>query len=132
MITLTKYMIMTGEISGWISVVSEEDARLNAFSLFPGQAMLDGLWEKETYYIDNEEALLRPVIVIPTSHELALNTDWHLPDIPEGTEVIIDGDVVGTADATGLTLSFDTPGVWPVTLVPPFPWVKANCEVVVE
>jgi len=68
---------------------------------------------------------------LPEAHSLTVNEDWVLADIPEGTEVKVDGEVVGTVDNTGLTLSFSAAGVWQVKLLPPFPWLEASCEVTV-
>jgi hypothetical protein len=82
-------------------------------------------------YILNGTVAPRPVIGLPTAYTITANTDWVILDVPAGTEVEIDGEVVGTTDETGLTLSFAAPGVWPVTLRPPFPWVEASCEVTV-
>ena len=102
--------------------------------LFPedqGFAWVGGAWSKETHYVLNGEPTPRPATRLPATHTVAANTDWILSDVPEGTEVEVDGEIVGTTDATGLTLSFDAPGVWPVTLRPPFPWIEANCVVTV-
>lgn len=55
-----------------------------------------------------------------------------IPDLPEGTSVYVDGDLVGVIDHTNeLALSFADPGVWPVRLEPPFPWLPSDIEVTV-
>jgi hypothetical protein len=73
----------------------------------------------------------RPNLNVTGVKQLTVNEDWIVTDIPEGTEVEIDGEVVGTVDNTGLTLSFSAAGVWQVNLHPPFPWIEASCEVTV-
>lgn len=74
----------------------------------------------------------RPGLVdMPTTKTLAVDEDWPIPGVPDGTEVWIDGVLAGTTDATGLTLSFPLATVWKLRLVPPFPWMPADCEVTV-
>ncbi len=131
MIALTKYITATGEIFGQISVSSEEDAMLNTFSLEMGQALIEGHFDGRDHYVIDGEAVSRPVTGLPASHDLAVGVDWSVADVPEGTQVLIDGVEVGEVDATGLVLSFSLAGVWSVDLVPPFPWVEASCEVTV-
>lgn len=102
--------------------------------LFPedqGFSWVDGEWSAETHYVLNGEPTPRPSTGLPEAHTIPANTDWTIADVPVGTEVEIDGEVVGTTDETGLTLSFTAPGVWPVTLRPSFPWTEASCEVTV-
>ncbi len=131
MIELTKYTISTGHITGYLKVGTEQEVTGNVFMLPEGQALIDGEWEAETHYILNDEGLPRPTTGLPLSHELASDTDWSLPNVPEGTKVLIDGEEAGTVDATGLVLTFALAGVWRVGLRPPFPWLDASCEVTV-
>lgn len=102
--------------------------------LFPedqGFSWVDGEWSKETHYVLNEAATPRPATGLPVTHTIATNTDWIVPDVPEGTVVEIDGTEAGVVDAVGLTLAFDLAGIWQVRLRPPFPWLEASCEVTV-
>ena len=74
----------------------------------------------------------RPVLELGDRYALSLNTDWDVLGIPEGSTVIIDGEEAGTTDASGLTLSFEFPGIYVLEIRPPFPWRDAKCEVTVS
>lgn len=82
-------------------------------------------------YVSEGLRLARPEISIPATHQLAVNTDWTIPGVPEGTLVIINGEESGEVDASGLVLEFSDTGVWKLELRPPFPWRDAICEVTV-
>lgn len=69
---------------------------------------------------------------VPPAKTLAVDEDWPISGIPDGTAVWIDGTPAGVVDATGLVLSFPRAGVWRVRLEPPFPWKIAECEVTVS
>jgi hypothetical protein len=92
---------------------------------------VEGLWDGMSHYVSEGEAVPRPATGLPAAHTLAADTDWTVPDVPEGTAVRIDGEDMGTTDAEGLTLTFAAAGVWRVDLGPPFPWLPASCEVTV-
>lgn len=117
--------------TGRILFYNEGDELSLVFPINPEFGWADGKWDTETHYVVNAVAQLRPVAGLPADHTIPTATDWTISDVPAGTEVEIDGEVMGVTDDTGLTLSFDAPGVWPVTLRPPFPWIKASCEVTV-
>lgn len=68
---------------------------------------------------------------VPATKALAVDEDWAIPGIPDGTEVWVDGALSATVDATGLTLSFHLAATWSLRLVPPFPAKPATCEVTV-
>lgn len=128
MMEFTKYDTQAGRITGFFIVSTASEAET---SLSESEAKIEGMWDAYTHYIVGGQATPRPVTGLPATHTVPASTDWIIPDVPLGTEVEIDGEVMGQTDETGLTLSFDTPGVWPVTLRPPFPWIEANCEVTV-
>lgn len=129
MIEFTRYDIGTGRVTGFFIVSVPADAA--ASLLHENEAVVTGLWRSETHYVLSGEPTPRPTTGLPETHTITASTDWILSDVPAGTEVEVDGEVVGTTDETGLTLTFDTPGVWPMTLRPPFPWIEASCEVTV-
>jgi hypothetical protein len=128
MIEFTKYDTTTRRITGFfiVSTASEAEA-----SLSESEAIIKSIWDADTHYIAGGHATPRPSTGLPATYTIAASTDWTISDVPAGTEVEIDGEAMGITDDTGLTLSFDVPGVWPVTLRPPFPWIKASCEVTV-
>lgn len=123
----TAYEPATGKLL-WVSYGPEETI------LFPddqGYSWVDGEWSKETHYVLNDTVTPRPATGLPVTRTVVASTDWIVPEVPEGTLVLIDGVEVGEVDETGLVLSFSLAGVWSVDLVPPFPWVEASCEVTV-
>ena len=104
----------------------EIDAVLN---IGEGGAMVAGDINGETHYWDGSTVLARPEYDLPTTHTLPVNTEWTLTDVPNGTEVLIDGATAGVVDDGELTLTFPEPRLWRVELRPPFPWRDAKCEV---
>lgn len=127
--TLVIYATATGRIERLTA------RRLGDPYLGPGQAVLDAsplplsdvLW---SYHVADGLLQPRPVTGLPATHALALDTDWTVPDVPDGTEVTIDDIPVGTVSG-GLVLNFAEPGAWRVGLVPPFPHMPAACVVTV-
>lgn len=101
------------------------------FPELPDLGWVDGQWDGATHYALDGEAVPRPVTGLPAIHSIAAGIDWPIADVPAGTTVLINGEQVGTVDATGLTLSFALAGIWRVDLRPPFPWIEASCEVAV-
>ena len=92
----------------------------------------DGVFvSPEDHFLDGEEIRDRPATELPEGYSTTINTDWSIGNVPAGTDVKVDDEVVGVTDDTGLTLSFSASGVWLVKLLPPFPWVEASCEVTV-
>jgi hypothetical protein len=129
MMRFIRYETGDGRIVGSIMVGTLGEA---VNSLFTGtDAVIEGTADSAFSYVANDEVCARPDTGLPANHTIPTNTDWAIPDVPAGTEVEIDGVVQGVTDDTGLTITFDAPGVWPVTLRPPFPWVEASCEVTV-
>ena len=104
----------------------EIDAVLN---IGEGETMVAGDINGETHYWDGSTVLTRPEYALPAAHTLPVNTDWTLADVPNGTEVLIDGATAGTVDDGELTLTFPEARLWRVELRPPFPWRDATCEV---
>lgn len=124
---LTVYDLSTGRIR---YTVEGSEGLVGA----PGDSSAHSIadrWDGATYYVVDQEPVLRPATGLPVSHQLASGADWSVPDVPEGTVVLVNGSEVGTVDATGLELRFALAGVWRVDLRPPFPWIEASCEVIV-
>jgi hypothetical protein len=96
-----------------------------------GLESLDGLYRGDEYYILSGTPTIRPITGLPETQSLNVGVDWFVTNVPENTDVEVDGELVGTTDATGLTLNFSASGIWPVVLRPPFPWLEASCEVTV-
>lgn len=129
MMHFTRYETATGRIVGFIMVPTLGEAMDSLFN--DTDMVVEGQADPKTHYILDEEITPRPATGLPATHTIPVSTDWTIPDVPAGTEVEIDGEVMGVTDETGLTLSFDASGIWPVTLRPPFPWIEATCEVTV-
>lgn len=117
----------TGEV---LSILTGTEG-IDALNTPDGCEAISGHYDYFTQYVVNGNAIQRPTTGLPSEHTMATNTDWIIADVPAGTEVEIDGEVVAVTDDTGLTLNFSASGIWPVTLRPPFPWVEASCEVTV-
>ena len=94
--------------------------------------VVEGHFDEHLKWINNGEVKDRPATGLPKSHTLPRDTDWTVPDVPEGAEVVIDEHSAGTVDGDGLVLSFPEPGEYRVELRPPFPWRSATCEVTVQ
>ena len=97
----------------------------------PGETALPLAGRDDLHWIDGGVVTDRPATGLPATHEVSADTDWPVADVPEGTDVLIDGASVGTVDETGLVLNFPTAGLWRVRLLPPFPWRPADCVVTV-
>jgi hypothetical protein len=97
-----------------------------------GQTAFAAHGRDDTHWVDGGAVVLRPATGLPEAHTLAADADWPVPDVPEGTAVLIDGAAAGEVDGGGLVLSFGTPGAVRVSLRPPFPWRPADCVVTVE
>ena len=109
-----------------LSVVNHQPAVGEAV-LVVGQMVLD-----TQDWVNGSVVEQRPGLPdLPTTMALAVDADWVIPGIPDGTAVWIDGNLIGTVDASGLTLSFPLAAAWQVRLEPPFPWKSAECEVTV-
>lgn len=96
-----------------------------------GGGWVEGHHDGAVSYVADGAVTPRPDTGLPASHTLPTDTDWTLPDVPEGTQVLIDGAEAGTVDGDGLTLTFPEAREWHVELRPPFPWRAAECEVTV-
>ena len=119
----------TGRIHQQMRLLNAEEADMNAPE---GGGWVKGHHDPATKWIDSGEVKDRPATGMPKTHTLPRDTDWTVPDVPEGAEVVIDGHSAGTVDGDGLVLSFPEPGVYSVELRPPFPWRPATCEVTVQ
>jgi hypothetical protein len=108
---------------------SECDATVAASDTLTG--WVEGTWGAGTHYIANGEVIERPQTGLPSAHTLPQGTDWAVPNVPDGTRVYVDGEDLGVTDPLGLVLSFVAPGLWQVSLDPPWPWQPASCEVTV-
>ena len=126
----TVYDATTGEIL-WRFQGSEAGAALQASD---GRALLLGAHDGATHYVADGAVTPRPATGLPAAHSLPVGTDWPVADVPEGTEVWTgrEGEapaLAGIVDGDGLVLSFPEPGLWRVSLAPPWPWRPATCDV---
>ena len=128
MIMVTTYDA-EGRIKQRMRLLNEAEAYMNVPE---GGGWIEGRHDAETKWIDNGGVKDRPATGMPKSHTLPRDTDWTVPDVPEGAELVIDGHSAGTVDGDGLVLSFPEPGAYRVELRPPFPWQPATCEVTVQ
>ena len=124
MIEITTYD-SAGRLRQQMTLLDEAEADLNG-------DWIAGHWSGQEYYVENGILEPRPSLTLPESHALLIGADWDVLGVPEGSSVIIDAEESGTVDASGLTLSFQFPGVYAVRIVPPFPTREASCEVTVS
>ena len=96
-----------------------------------GGGWIEGRYDGAVSYVGDGAVAPRPVTGLPEAHGLPTDTDWTLPDVPSGTQVLIEGAEAGVTDAEGLVLTFPEARLWHVELRPPFPWRAAECEVTV-
>lgn len=93
---------------------------------------VSGRVDDEARYVSAHGTLaVRPSMNVPTSRAMTLLEEWDVA-APEGTSVMVNGEVVGTADEDGLTLTFPLPAVYSVEFFPPVPWLGGGCTVTVE
>ena len=116
----------------WGGVISGKSDIHRQASPDLGVSIVRGRHDAATKWIEGGEVKDRPATGMPETHTLPRDTDWTVPDVPEGAEVVIDGHSAGTVDGDGLVLSFPEPGEYRVELRPPFPWRPAACEVTVQ
>lgn len=101
-------------------------------NLQEGEAAIEGKYEPSEYFIHQGQAKPRVSVYDGPGFTVGTLDEITIPGLPEGTEVYVDGDLAGGVDHTNeLVLSFASPGVWPVRLEPPFPWLPAEFEVTV-
>ena len=113
-----------GKINQVMTLKNTEEADLNG-------TWIEGHWPASEYYIEGDQAVERPAIGLPETHAVNVNTDWVIPNIPEGTEVFIDEESAGVVDEDDLVLVFGLAATYKVRVEPPFPWKPATCEVTV-
>lgn len=127
--TVREYLIH--DEKGEIMLLVSCDESVIELHLKAGEGYIEGRANQKRQMVVDGQVVNRPAPSMPETHTIPASTDWTISDMPAGTEVEIDGEVMGVTDETGLTLNFAAPGVWPVILRPPFPWVEASCEVTV-
>lgn len=133
MLTKCKFNTTTGEILYSVSA----DEKLFVFTNEIGFDWLvgnfDGRNHHAVYDTDEWTAVERPSLELPSTHSLTTADTWSLPDVPDGTTVVIDGEEAGVvSDGNGLILGpFPLAGTWQIELHTPFPWRHARCEVIV-
>lgn len=123
--------LATGEIvrSGSCrqSMVAAQAVNPGEASMAVGQMVAD-----TTDWVNAGLVEQRPIIVnVPSTKALVVDEDWVIAGVPDGTEVYVDGSLVGTVDLTGLTLAFPVAADWAVDLIPPFPYRPSSCVVTV-
>ena len=72
---------------------------------------------------------------MPAAGILATGEEWLISNVPPGTAVIVDGDVVEAAIAAEhneVTLVFEMAADYALEFRPPHPWLDAACAVSVE
>jgi hypothetical protein len=125
------YMAATGKIvrSGSCrqSMVAAQAIHAGEAAVAVGQMVADTTDWVNAGFVEQRPGLAD----VPAAKALAIDEDWVIAGVTDGTEVWIDGALAGTTDATGLTLSFPLAAVWQVRLLPSFPWKPADCEVAV-
>lgn len=117
-ITNTGEIATTGYISGGDPYVS------------PNQTLVKGKQSTPMFYhnLETGNAELRPQLQIENT-TTTVNAELMYPTIPAGTEITVDGELVGTVDANGLELVFPVAKSYIVDLKPPFPYIKKTVTI---
>lgn len=98
-------------------------------ALEPGQTVWEGDADDVLHWISDGERQDRPGMNLPAEHTVSADVEWHIPDVPAGTVVVVDGIEMGMYDG-GITFEAPHDGEpYVVRLVPPFPWREAQCVV---
>lgn len=93
---------------------------------------VSGRVDDEARYVSAPGTLaVRPTMAVPAARAMTPFEGWNV-SAPAGTAVMVNGEVVGTADEDGLTLTFPLPAVYSVAFFPPVPWLGGGCTVTVE
>lgn len=109
------------------SMVSAQAVNVGESAMAVGQMVLD-----TQDWVNLGAIEQRPMIpAIPATKALAVDEDWSIGSVPDGSSVFLDDVLAGTVDATGLTLSFLVAGLWRLRIEPPWPFAHSFCEVTV-
>ena len=127
------YDLSTGEIA-WTIETDSYAAAAQAAQVGAGRgvAVMPEGATGNTHYVPAGDAIPRPSLAVPASQVLSVSEVWSITGMPIGTEILVDGDAVGTLDSPVLTLRFDYGAVYQVEIRPPFPWLVAKCQVTVS
>jgi hypothetical protein len=129
----TVYDPETGEISLCIGSPSDAalDRTMEAYAEM-GHAWLAGWSDPKVQFVTGGAVTARPAIHLAEVIEIAVDTDWTPPMVPEGTRLIVDGNEVAVASSGGLPdLRFNAAATYYVEMLPPFPWLAAAAHVTV-
>lgn len=95
---------------------------------------VQGVIDPGSHYVALPTATLaaRPRLALP-HFEVGLGTDWTIADAPPGTEIRLDGILVGVTESQGpLSISFPAAATYALTISPPWPWLEAEITVTVN
>jgi hypothetical protein len=95
---------------------------------------IPGTIDPGAYYVALPPVKLtaRPRINLPAP-QVGLGHDWSVDDVPVGTEVRLDGTLIGVTDAPGpLSILLPAPATYTISLTPPWPWLAAETTVTVN
>lgn len=103
-------------------------------SLLPLDVNLPTLIEiSNTMYVQDGEFVDRPKFYAgETALAIDQGEDFVVPDVPEGTEVHLNGKPVGSVNDGQLVFSSVDSRVHHMRLLPPFPWLELYLEVTVR
>lgn len=119
MIALSKYLTATGQIK---SIHYASDQKNIGFK--PGEAFIEGRFDTHTQYVVNEKIISRPTLgcSIDKTVVIADETDvCVISNVPANIQLLIDNDEISITDGTDISIDFDSPGKYIITLVPEFP-----------
>lgn len=99
----------------------------------PGEGFVsvDGVHNGETHFWNGSAVQERPAVAAPAEACLSVGQELSIPGLPDGTQVFIDGELLGETDGD-LVVEFPEPMVCEMLLAPPLPYARHTCKVVVS
>jgi hypothetical protein len=112
-----------GAIQQRMVLVDEAEADMNGL-------WVPGHWDERDYYVSSGAVVTpRPELNISEVLNAVVGDDLFIGVLPEGSEIFIDGILVGATDDTPLSLSFPVVRIYKVECKPSFPYKPAAFQV---
>lgn len=114
----SRYIKTSGQIDALYDFPNEEAMQLNVTE---NRDFVDGVWDKETYYVENGEAVARPASAA-TANKSSILADgldeYIVSNIVPGSTVRLDGPISDqwTEQTSSVAITINVPGVYRVVI----------------